>query len=316
MRWYQVVPVEGVTFEDEKRARSRFWNEGKWRTFVEPLLPQQRRTFLEIGCNAGLMLKLAMEAGFTNVVGVEARGRVMDQAKEYQKLNGLPYRLVWGTAGVDLDLDALPVADVVLLSNMHYYLPVADLSRLVDKLQQRCRYCIVVGAKARARQGNAKHYLRAIRGYFHAWDELGTVENVDPEGDPSPRPDMYGVVFRGHLQAVEVAPYYGAWYEAAKSWRHRSHGLAPALQDFFERVVAGDMEDVKETNLYAYWQARQPKADNVRRLEEKAALARDIRDHGMREPIYMDWRHKMLDGIHRMCIARVLGYDWALVRVL
>ena len=319
MRWYQVVGVDGATYEDPNRAASKFWNEGKWRTFIEPLLPAERRTFIEIGCNAGLFLKLATEAGFTDVVGVEGSGRIMRQAEAFRAANGLSYRLVQQAAGRDLDLDALPVADVVLLANMHYYLPVAALARLADALKGRTRYCIVVGARAPLRQGCAKHYLTAVRGYFRDWPFVGKVQGVDAEGDPCPRPDMYGVLFQGDLKAIDVGEYYGAWYEAAKSWRHRSYGLAPALQDFFEQVLSGGAVKVEDTALYHYWRKRQPKQTEEwtwKLLAYKAELARDIQQNGMREPIYLDAQTKMLDGLHRLCIAKVLGHRHVLVRVL
>ena len=73
VKWYQNVEgVDGAVFKDPRRANSIFWGEGKWKNFILPLLPLERRTFVEIGCSAGLFLKLAMDAGFTNVIGIDA----------------------------------------------------------------------------------------------------------------------------------------------------------------------------------------------------------------------------------------------------
>ena len=120
-RWYQNLAVEGVTFEDTNRKDSKFWNEGKWRNFIEPLLPQDRQTFVEIGCNAGLFLKMATDAGFQDVIGIEANRQIMDQAKRYRERIGGTYQLLHQCVGKDFVLDELPLADVTLLSNVHYY---------------------------------------------------------------------------------------------------------------------------------------------------------------------------------------------------
>jgi SAM-dependent methyltransferase len=93
-RWYQNVPVEGAEYEGQERERSRFWNVGKWDNFIAPLLPRERRTFIDIGCNAGLMLKLAQDAGFEKVIGIEASKRAMQQAEQYRESVGGDWTVV------------------------------------------------------------------------------------------------------------------------------------------------------------------------------------------------------------------------------
>ncbi len=88
MRWYQTVFIDGVdaVFEDVNRKVSKFWNEGKWDNFIKPLLTNvDKGSLLEIGCNAGLFLKMAKDEGFKKVIGVEASNRCCQQAELYKK---------------------------------------------------------------------------------------------------------------------------------------------------------------------------------------------------------------------------------------
>jgi len=296
-RWYQNIEIEGleVTYEDPKRKDSKFWNEGKWRNFIEPLLPPERETFIEIGCNAGLFLKLATDAGFKRVIGIEANSQIKT-----------------------LVLDELPLADVVLLANTHYYLTIPMLARLVDGLRNRALYCIVVSALARRRSGNALYDLRSARGYFSDWREMKVIEGLDEEGDPAPRVRMYGVLFKGNLDALDVESTWGLWEKAVSgAHRHKRAALPAALEQFFGKVLAGEDFDVEDTLLYDYWATRAPKKGTEWRrgfLEYKRRLAEDIRDNGMREPVYYDRKGELLDGGHRLVIAKELGYKHVLVR--
>lgn len=321
-RWYQNVAIEGVEikFEDPGRKESKFWNDGKWNNFIKPLLPNDRRTFIEIGCNAGLFLKMAADAGFKDVIGIEANSRIMDQAECFKKHNGGTYKLLQQCIGKNFAPDQLPVADVILLANVHYYLPVPVFSKLVDKLKNRTAYCIVVSAKARRLRGNALHDLSSVRGYFHDWREIRVMKGFDEEGDPAPRRHMYGVSFKGSLDVCNVERTHHLWRKnAARSNRNDRSALPPALDEFFGKVLSGKAFNIDGTLLYQFWAKRHPhrSPEWVRRnLVYKKHLVEDIRANGIKEPIYYDRAGKLLDGIHRLVIAKKLGYKHILVRRL
>lgn len=54
MEYYQ--NIDGSSKEVPRRKYSRFWNEGKFKYFIRPLLPRkpQGMTLVDIGCNCGL----------------------------------------------------------------------------------------------------------------------------------------------------------------------------------------------------------------------------------------------------------------------
>lgn len=225
VKWYQNVDgVDGAVFKDPRRADSKFWGEGKWKNFILPLLPLERRTFVEIGCNAGLFLKLATDAGFKDVIGIEADEDRVDQAAQYLRTHKSTYKIIYQKVDNNFDWDQLPLTDVTLLSNVHYYFPINTFMKLVDHLRSRSLYCIVVSAKARRRSGRTRHYLEAVRGYFDDWEEIKVVGDwqgikskdvLKAEGDPAPRQQMYGVIFKGVLESVNVEAECAKW---EKKW--------------------------------------------------------------------------------------------------
>jgi hypothetical protein len=319
-RWYQNVDVEGAVHEDPKRASSKFWNEGKWHTFVEPLLPAERETFVDIGCNAGLHLKMAQYAGFKRTIGIEGNPRIMQQATQYREAVGGEWRLVPQVVGRDLDLYQLPLADVTLISNAHYYFAVADFDRLVHDLNNRTLYCIVVAGKAKRRGGRAFYDRHSVRAYYRDWTELGTVEEVGAEGDPAPRTGMYGVVFKSRLCSQDVDSFHSTWKrDSLRSQKFRFNSLPPALDEFFRLVLSGEEFAYADTKLWEYWTNREPNrsaASLQAKLDQKKALAEDVRDNGIREPLYFDHRGNLIDGLHRLCIAKELGHKHVVARRL
>lgn len=319
-KWYQNVPVEGAVYEDPKRKDSKFWNEGKWRNFIEPLLPTVCRTFVEIGCNAGLYLSLAQDEGFVDVIGIEGSSRVMRQAELFRESVGGRYKLLLQQVGRDLMLDQLPLIDVVLLANTHYYFPVDTFAKLVDELRNKALYCIVVSSRGKRRGGKAFYDLQSVRAYFRDWTELVLVEGVETEGDPAPREGMYGVLFQGNLHSQSVRVLYQGWRgDCVRSEKYHFNALPPALEQFFEKVFSGEVFDFEETLLYQYWRIREakyPAETALKRLAQKKELAEDIQTNGIKDPIYFDHRGNLIDGLHRLCIARELGYENVLVRRL
>jgi hypothetical protein len=317
-RWYQNVEIEGAVYEGAERKHSKFWNKGKWESFVKPLLPRERQVFIELGCNAGLFLKMASDAGFERVIGVEASDRVMRQAEVYRESIGGKWKLVQERIGGGFDPYSLPIADVVLMSNFHYYIGISDFDRLVNDLRNRTLYCIVVSARVRRAGGKAFFDISSVRGYFRDWVEVGLVEEVDMMDDPAPRRGMYGITFKGRLQSQEVGGFYRRWRrecEAAEKFRY--HALPPALVEFFELVLLGEEFNYEETLLYQYWRKREPNRSREwiqAKLDQKKTLAESVRDDGMMEPLYFDHRNNLIDGLHRQCIAKVLGYEHIVAR--
>ena len=313
-RFYQNVTVPGMElhYEDAARAHSRFWNEGKWETFIEPLLPEQRNVFLEIGCNAGLFLKLACDAGFRDVYGVEKSKQALAQARLYQESNGYPYRVLEGKVSLHYCVEDLPLSDVVLMSNVHYHLSFEILANLVDRLRYKTRYCIVVAAGARKQSGRPSYDLARLRGFFADWEEMRVIENVPRGDDPAWRENMYGVLFRGGLVLKDIDAQIAEWTRG----RGLEDGSLPVcLLDFFGRIRDGEDFRDEDTALYRYWLERDP-ARAAKQLRSNRAMAESVIANGMRQPVFFAKTGKFLDGMHRFYLAKALGHKSVLARIV
>ncbi len=210
---YQYLEGTEMTERDKLEVGSKFWNEGKWKNFVEPFLreeiddriegsdeivfekiPIREMTFVDIGCNAGLFLKLAEDKGFGKVIGVDFDEEAIKKGLAWRDKQGKKYRMLH--TRMEDCIDKLPIADYTILANTHYYFTINDWLDYLDKLQYRTRFCVIVTAEKRAKQLCwASTEVSDIRGYFKAWNEVGFVDTLPLEGDPMPR-KLWGMCFK------------------------------------------------------------------------------------------------------------------------
>jgi len=321
MRYHQNIAIDGMDQPAEytNRKHSAFFNEGKWRNFIAPLLPLDAhdRTFVEIGCNAGLFLRLAKEHGFRDVVGVEADADACRMAELYRNAHGLDYRIMNRTVGVDFSWDELPVADVVLLSNMHYYIHMAHFLPFVDRMRWKTITCIVVSRAMRDRKhGHPLPDLDSIRQMFCDWeiDRAIQTTSVMLEGDPHPR-RVHSQLFRSRLQRQPISDH------TTRGHPYRKH------QEFVDLVREGRDIQLRDTLNWRYWVQRKQTDkkgqqdawtdDEVQaHVQHRLDFVRDIMENGMKEPILARPDRIGIDGGNRAAVLKLLGYDSIIVRVV
>ena len=313
--------ITGEKGEDPKRAKSHYWNEGKWNHYINPLLPTENRkdmTLIDIGANNGLYCKMAKEAGFRSIYGVESDLEAWQRGITFQEGSGESYTLLNRTIGEDFTFDELPLADIVLLSNVHYYFQLRDWLKFLDQLQHRTEYCLII---TRPFTGGNKRDWRpltdpeAIKYYFRDWELIrarykARQKHSEYKKDPSPRV-LQAMLFRSRLRRKrfdDLIP--GAKADEVKIDRNE------LVHRFFYEEVP-----IEELEYYKAWKARMyPKKWNEDQLKEfvqsKLDLAEDIRDNGIREPIIISPDHKTIDGKHRIAILDALGYESIITRMV
>jgi hypothetical protein len=321
---YQQVVIDGkkTTPKRPGQDNSKFWNEGKWKTFIEPHIPFDcvGRTFVEIGCNAGLFLKLAKNKGFRHVVGLEPDSNNFRNAKKYRMEED--YTLLKKRVTMDFDPLIVPCASLTLMSCSHYHMKDHAWVKYLDALARRTAYCLIVSVNRPQphRRHRALRDIDSVRKYFNDWDEVSVIENVDPTGDPDPSPDMFSILFKSRKSIDVRTDVWNKklWVDEAKE-RYQK-----ALAGFVRDVMSG--KDYVKTELFRYLAGdyqklrgkvtrHSDKLHNIDKLKQKRKLIFDIAENGIIEPLLIN-NGVFIDGRHRVCIAKELGYDYILARVI
>jgi len=203
-RRYQNVLGYG---KHEEWNGSKFFNEGKWNNFIAPHLPEDctDMTFLEIGSNYGLFLKMAKDREFRHVKGIdydthncEIAKRYLGDSVEVERAN-VNESIYWNDF-----IAKLPATDYILLSNFHYHIYTNVFLHLINILRRKCRYIIIVSAEdVRGKLYCAKPHITRIRGYFRDWELVKHIPEIDGTGDPSPR-RMYSLGYKSEIERVPI----------------------------------------------------------------------------------------------------------------
>lgn len=301
---YQHLEGLPLTDRDQKQVGSKFWNEGKWKNFVIPHLPNPMvcagKTLVDMGCNAGLFLKLAEDRGFT-AIGVDSNSDAIERGKKWRDDHGYHYDL--RLQKIEECLNELPIADYTVLSNLHYYFPIDKWVEYLDKIKFKTRYIIIVTAeKHHVNRCWASADVPSIRNYFKGWKEVGFVDEKPLDGDPDPR-RLWSLCFES--PSIEKVPI-----ESLDSSNH--------VQDnFYAELDEG--KHYTETKYYKILKKYREKWGETRLnqwVEERIKVYDDVKKNGVKVPILVDFfkPDRIVDGNHRYAMLRNLGFKEVFVR--
>lgn len=299
---YQHLEGEPLEGRDVGEATSKFWGEGKFNNFIKPFLHKdfERETFVDMGCNKGLFLKMAEDMGFT-AIGVDSNKGAVEAGLRWGKEHGYKYDIK--RYGIEHSIEKLPMADYTVLANAHYYFMVNDWLAYVDALQYKTRYVIIVTDEKRHLQRCfASADVRDIREVFKNWDEVGFID-VMSQDDPAPR-KLRSLCFKSRfIEKVGV--------DTIDSSNH--------VQDEFYAQL-DDGKEYKETKYYKILKKYRIRDHGwePERLEawfrERVGVYEDIKKNGVRVPIIVDKDDLILDGNHRYSLLKHLGFKDVFIR--
>jgi len=206
-KWYQNFTIEGweAPSAGPNCKNSKCWNIGRWENYIKPILPFddfKDRRFVEIGCNAGMYLLEAAKVGFSRIAGIESDLKCFDQARYVLALNNYAnIKLINQAVDENFSLEDLPVADLTLMSNVHYWIEPGALKKYVDGLAEKSLYCLLVSrAEENSRYASPANKKAAIKLFGDKWEYVKGINegDVDLSGDPVPR-KMYSLLFKSKI---------------------------------------------------------------------------------------------------------------------
>ena len=292
-----------MTERDKREANSKFWNKGKWDNFVLPFLPKDCKdmTLIDMGCNAGLFLKLAEDRGFDRVIGIDSDKEAVSRAIKYREENGGNYDVQ--RRRVERSLKHLPVADFTILANVHYYIGISERLEYVDLLRSRTRYCVIVSGRKRPFNQLAGSSLEEVRGYFKDWREVGVVSHIPREGDSAPR-DLFSVCFESPIITREkIDALDNGNNQQEGFYRELDKGVDPLRTKYWWRMKSYRMKEHG-------WK----RDEVVKFILEKVGLYESIKKNGLMKPIIVNSKNRIVDGNHRSEMLRHLGHGGILIR--
>jgi len=297
---YQHLPGTEMTERDKKEQGSKFWNKGKWDNFVKPFLTEdpKEKILVDMGCNAGIFLKLAEDMGF-KAIGVDSNEVAVKRGQVWRDEHSGTYKII--QAELSGCLDDLPMADYTVLANAHYYFTVNEWFEYLDKLQYKTRYCIIVtDEKRQLNRCWASSDVEAIRRFFKNWDEVGFIDLISPEGDPSPR-KLRSLCFKSRF--IDRAPL-----DALDSSNH--------VQDTFYGQLEGgkSYEKTKYFWIIEHYRKNWTKEKLHAWFQERIKLYEGVKKDGLKIPIIVDQNNLILDGNHRYSMLKSLGYKETFIR--
>ena len=311
---HQNIEIDGIDRgTSQRRKYSNFFNEGKWNNFIEPLLPKDCRdmTFIEIGCNAGMYLALAKKKGFANAIGIEKDKTNCKVGEEYRDSLGLDYKIINDSVGQKFDFDDMPVADYVVLANLHYHLLLDDFLYLVERLEHKAIHCLVVSVDIKKPHWKPKGDIKSVRGYFKNWTEVKSVGPINTKGDPRPR-DLFGILFKSKLERRKIRNLRSSHKQMIKR--------SPSLEKFADDVVNHRSINIRKHPYYARtkWSRKHKwiEKEMYDFVKQKKELMESIRDDGLKRAVNIEKDGRMLEGNHRLVILRHLGYKSVIVKVV
>ena len=297
---YQYVGGE-MSDRDKKEQGSKFWNDGKWNNFVLPFLPDDvsEMTLIDIGCNAGVFLKLAEDKGFQNVIGVDADKESYKKAIKYRKENGGKYRYIY--KDMRNCINDIPMSDYIVMAMTHYYFDIPQWLKFMDNIHAKTANIIIVTASKREKISRAGSDTERIREYFKNWKETGYIPQPPLEGDPFPR-KQWSFCFRS--PTIDRFPI-----DKLDIGNHVQDGLYQDIDDGKDIFRSRYFRILKE-----YRRKKWSKERLVKFMEGKKATYQSVKENGLLEPIIINDNNRVVDGNHRANMMQHLGYKSVLVR--
>lgn len=297
---YQYLEGEKETERDKLERGSKYWNDGKWNNFITPFLPinPTDKIFIDVGSNAGLFLKFAQDLKFKRVIGIEPHRGAYERSVLYRKKNKFNYEIIHDE--IKNCIDDLPVADVTLLANVHYYFLIDDWFWYIKKLRSKTHYCIIVTAEKRPNAKYAPSDIDGIRNSFKGWEEVGIID-IQKDGTPHSR-HLTGLCFKNPvLDRVPIDSLDNGNAQQRDFLKQLDQGIHYSRTDYYRRLKDYRKRTSSRQRIWS-----EDELDEY--MNERIQLYHDVKNNGLKHPLKVRTKDmRIVDGNHRHEIIKYLG---------
>lgn len=304
---YQHVEGEPMNDRDKKEVGSKFWNKGKWDNFVLPFLPEDcsEMSLIDVGCNAGVFLKLAEDKGFSYVAGIESDSEAIRKGQRFRRRVGGKWK--FRPRDIRDYIDGVPAVDYTVLAMAHYYFPIEDWYEYLEKLKLKSRYCIIVTANKKPKIKRAASDSEGIIKDMKHWELVDEIPELPLEGDPFPRRQWSFCFKNPDLERIPVDSIDNGNAQQRDFLEELDKGIKPLETKYYKRYK--DYRR-KTTSGQKVW----TEAKLERYMNFQAELYEDIKKNGLKTPIIVDGEGRIRDGNHRHNIMKHLGYKSIIIK--
>jgi len=292
---YQRLEGEPETERDKQEMGSDFWNEGKWNNYVKPFLTEdtKEKVLIDMGCNAGLYLKLAEDMGFRSI-GVDSNKGAVERGRAWRDKQGGKYEIINANMREVECIDNLPIADFTLFINSSYYMTVNEFLDYLNKLQLKTRYCIIVTAEKRhMNRCWASADVTDIRNYFKTWEETGFIDELPLKGSNPRR--LWGLCFKSpYVEREDIDKLDSSNHVQDQFYTELDKGV-PYKETRYYRILKPYRKNWSEDKLNKW-------------IEERIRVYEDLKNNGQKIPIIVDKDNRILDGNHRYSMMKSLNF--------
>lgn len=321
--WYQPVEFDSITAPTKPDQHPASFGRGKWDNYVKPQMVKPFDTgngyFCEMGCNAGLYLVMAHEAGFRRTWGVEganaAWGQLQLTAEYHDELDMHPVFAKLGTVegaiadsvAPDFDLEKQPIVDCTLMAQFLYWVTPGVAQHYVDALSEKSVWCVVLTNRA-SRQRSPGDPNSVIEMFKRNWHLTRAIPTTKRDG----RRQITSLLFRSKwLHALPTGPLFDM-----------VRGANPANEVFYGSVFPGFVSNAIDRTPMVYdncatynWLLNGEHGSTAynhkvssRAVDRWRWMSRDIQRSGQLVPIMLKPPGTdKVDGNHRVAMCHYLG---------
>ena len=280
-RWYQEATIKGKKMPTERKKDT---SEKRWEEYIKPFMKPGHGKFIDLGCNAGFYCREATDLGY-EAIGIEKDDTYFSHAEYWEKEDPKGVKLIKDS----IQNYEMPLASVVLLANIHYWIPTEDLEVLIDQLSREASQVIVVGRHSYASVHASRPDLSTLTGLFEGWTMDKAIKGKK----------HYSVAFMNPLLREVNTDEFFEMQQPSKSRKF--------YPSFKKMIETGNTSDYRN---YLKWR----KFKNVESIiVVHDILIKSIKENGILTPLLVEG-NKLVDGDHRLIIAKVLGIDKLIVK--